>query len=441
METKITIIYKGIKKEVEYPINELQLKEIFDLINDTKFSESSNLITYLNNEQEEKIHNESLFNELNENSNEKVELILKKEANPVKKSLLSNLINKYSIHRIDSFQIINQNAEFKILLEQKNEDLLQQIQKLSMDKSFLENEIEKSKKKQLDYTDIVNEIEFGKPIQIKDFTISNKNKNKKDIKNEIICQINSLIILNKELNDQLKNIELEKNKFKDELNQTYQDNSSLKSELSIKNEKQKNLGNEIIQMKSTHEKELSDQKKLLYEKIYKLNNLLEESNEIIKSYEKEITLLKNRNNKLEQNLKMLTNSHDELEKIINTNTTGLKTELDIKDQKYNDILKELSIKDIHIKSLEKLIEAQNKPIPGKIYTKIEIIPANYENDVNTKNSNEEFVKNKYDELKLNKLINGFEINNKVNQFLGNENNLKENNVNINDLVKFSGEKN
>ena len=150
METKITIIYKGIKKEVEYPTNELQLKEIFDLINDTKFSESSNLITYLNNEQEEKIHNESLFNELNENSNEKVELILKKEVNPVKKSLLSNLINKYSIHRIDSFQIINQNAEFKILLEQKNEDLLQQFQKLSMDKSFLENEIENSKKKQLD---------------------------------------------------------------------------------------------------------------------------------------------------------------------------------------------------------------------------------------------------------------------------------------------------
>ena len=94
METKITIIYKGIKKEVEYPKTELQLKEIFDLINDNKFSESSNLITYLNNEQEEKIHNESLFNELNENSNEKVELILKKEVNPTKKSLLSNLINK-----------------------------------------------------------------------------------------------------------------------------------------------------------------------------------------------------------------------------------------------------------------------------------------------------------------------------------------------------------
>ena len=134
METKITIIYKGIKKEVEYPKTELQLKEIFDLINDNKFSESSNFITYLNNEQEEKIHNESLFNELNENSNEKVELILKKEVNPTKKSLLSNLINKYSIQRIDSFQIINKNAQLKILLEKKNDDLLKKFKKLSMDK-------------------------------------------------------------------------------------------------------------------------------------------------------------------------------------------------------------------------------------------------------------------------------------------------------------------
>jgi len=349
--------------------------------------------------------------------NEKEELIKNKIELENNIICSNNEINKYKtelqIFKKDYYKIKKENSEIK----NKNKDLL------------IKN---KTIKQQLN--DFINDIKN----QIKDFPISNQNKNKKDIKNEIICQINSLIILNKELNDQLKNIELEKNKFKDELNQTFKDNSSLKSELSIKKEEQKNLGNEIIQMKSTHEKELSDQKKLLYEKIYKLNNLLKESNEIIKTYEKEITLLRNRNTKLEQNLKMLTNSHDELEKIINTNTIGLKTEIDIKNQKYNDILKELSIKDIHIKSLEQLIEAQNKPIPGKIYTKIEAIPANIENDINNKNSNEEFMKNKYDELKLNKLINGFEINNKVNQFLGNENNIKENNVNINDLVKFSG---
>ena len=149
--------------------------------------------------------------------------------------------------------------------------------------------------------------------------------------------------------------------------------------------------------------------------------------------------MRNRNDNLENNLKILTASHTELEKIINTNTSGLKTELDIKEQKYNDILKELSIKDIHIKSLEKLLENQNKPIPGKIFTKIEAIPANFEEN-NYKTINDNFISNKYEEIKLNKLIKGYEINNKVNEFYKNEIINKENNVDVdvNDLIKFSG---
>ena len=226
METKITIIYKGIKKEVEYPKTELQLKEIFDLINDNKFSESSNFITYLNNEQEEKIHNESLFNELNENSNEKVELILKKEVNPTKKSLLSNLINKYSIHRIDSFQIINKNAQFKILLEQKNDDLLQQFQKLSMDKSFLENEIENSKKKQLDYTDLINLIDN----EVKELKINKENieKELEEKKNELEEKKNELKVIKEMLNKS---------------DQTIKEQLKNESELKILKKKNENLKN------------------------------------------------------------------------------------------------------------------------------------------------------------------------------------------------------
>ena len=243
------------------------------------------------------------------------------------------------------------------------------------------------------------------------------------------------------LHEQIKNMEIEKKRYKDELNQTFKDYTNLKSELSLKNEEKANLGNEIIQIKQNHEKEIKHQKKLLYEKIYKLNTLLEESNEIIKTYEKEISTLRNRNVKLENNLKILTASHTELEKIINTNTLGLKTELDIKEQKYNDILKELSIKDIHIKSLEKLLENQNKPIPGKIFTKIEAIPANFEEN-NYKTINDDFISNKYEEIKLNKLIKGYDINNRVNEFIKNENINKDNNadidVDVNDLIKFSG---
>ena len=381
-------------------LNKLKEK-IIDILNKNIEKNQDIFIDVMNKDNNYK----SILNEKEELIKNKIEL----ENNII---ILNNEINKYrtelQIFKKDFYKMKNENSEIK----NKNKDLLTK---------------NKSIKQQLN--DFINDIQN----QLKNFPIAKeeKNKNKKDIKKEIICKINSLIILNKELNEQIKNMEIEKNKYRDELNQTFKDNSSLKSELSIKNEEKKNLGNEIKQMKSKHEKEITDQKKLLYEKIYKLNNLLEESNEIIKTYEKEISILRNKNDKLENNLKILTNSHTELEKIINSNTSGLKNQLDIKEQKYNDILKELSIKDIHIKSLEKIIENQNKPIPGKIFTKIEAIPANFE--INNKTMNDIFTSNKYKEIKLNKLINGFEINNKVDEY-----NKNEENIDVNNLVKLSG---
>ena len=381
-------------------LNKLKEK-IIDILNKNIEKNQDIFIDVMNKDNNYK----SILNEKEELIKNKIEL----ENNII---ILNNEINKYrtelQIFKKDFYKMKNENSEIK----NKNKDLLTK---------------NKSIKQQLN--DFINDIQN----QLKNFPIAKeeKNKNKKDIKKEIICKINSLIILNKELNEQIKNMEIEKNKYRDELNQTFKDNSSLKSELSIKYEEKKNLGNEMKQMKSKHEKEITDQKKLLYEKIYKLNNLLEESNEIIKTYEKEISILRNKNDKLENNLKILTNSHTELEKIINSNTSGLKNQLDIKEQKYNDILKELSIKDIHIKSLEKIIENQNKPIPGKIFTKIEAIPANFE--INNKTMNDIFTSNKYKEIKLNKLINGFEINNKVDEY-----NKNEENVDVNDLVKLSG---
>ena len=381
-------------------LNKLKEK-IIDILNKNIEKNQDIFIDVMNKDNNYK----SILNEKEELIKNKIEL----ENNII---ILNSEINKYrtelQIFKKDFYKMKNENSEIK----NKNKDLLTK---------------NKSIKQQLN--DFINDIQN----QLKNFPIAKeeKNKNKKDIKKEIICKINSLIILNKELNEQIKNMEIEKNKYRDELNQTFKDNSSLKSELSIKNEEKKNLGNEMKQMKSKHEKEITDQKKLLYEKIYKLNNLLEESNEMIKTYEKEISILRNKNDKLENNLKILTNSHTELEKIINSNTSGLKNQLDIKEQKYNDILKELSIKDIHIKSLEKIIENQNKPIPGKIFTKIEAIPANFE--INNKTMNDIFTSNKYKEIKLNKLINGFEINNKVDEY-----NKNEENVDVNDLVKLSG---
>ena len=58
---------------------------------------------------------------------------------------------------------------------------------------------------------------------------------------------------------------------------------------------------------------------------------------------------------------MLTESHSELEKLINNDNSGLKSELQIREQNNNELLKELEIKDLHIKSLEKLL-MQSNPI-------------------------------------------------------------------------------
>ena len=401
-----------------------------------------------------------------------------------KYDFLGDVINKIKQKIID---ILNKNIEknqnvlidynnkenkFKILLEEKDKILQnknelentllntnEQIQKYKIElKKFQKDYIKlksdllkmqdlnkdfilKNKALTRNFNDFIDDIKN----QLKDFPYNNK-VNKNNDKNKIIAQINSLIILNKELNNQIKNLEKENKGYKIELNQTIKDNQNLKNEL---HNNSKDLTDKIKIIKNENNNEFLEQKKMLYDKIHKLNDLLEESNQIIKTYEKETSELKNKNIKLENNIKLLTNSHYELEKIINSSTDGLKSEIDIKDQKYNDLLKELQLKDIHIKSLENLFDKQNRPDPGKIFSKINAIPLevnseknnnNYEDQLNTtfnkdKNYNkfdqgrneQDFQRDDITEMKLNKLINNFEIRNKINNFNNNQNPIEYNN--------------
>ena len=401
-----------------------------------------------------------------------------------KYDFLGDVINKIKQKIID---ILNKNIEknqnvlidyynkenkFKILLEEKDKILQnknelentllntnEQIQKYKIElKKFQKDYIKlksdllkmqdlnkdfilKNKALTRNFNDFIDDIKN----QLKDFPYNNK-VNKNNDKNKIIAQINSLIILNKELNNQIKNLEKENKGYKIELNQTIKDNQNLKNEL---HNNSKDLTDKIKIIKNENNNEFLEQKKMLYDKIHKLNDLLEESNQIIKTYEKETSELKNKNIKLENNIKLLTNSHCELEKIINSSTDGLKSEIDIKDQKYNDLLKELQLKDIHIKSLENLFDKQNRPDPGKIFSKINAIPLevnseknnnNYEDQLNTtfnkdKNYNkfdqgrneQDFQRDDITEMKLNKLINNFEIRNKINNFNNNQNPIEYNN--------------
>ena len=413
--------------KVIYKIRE----KIIDILNKNIEKNQNILVDYINKENNYKLLLEEKDNIL-KNKNELDDNILN----------TNNQIQKYKIE-LQKFQ-----KDYNKL----KSDLLQ-MQNLNKD-YILKNKILKR-----NFNDFVDDIQN----QLKDFPYKNK-VNKDNLKNKIISQINSLIILNKDLNNQIKILEKENKGYKLELNQTIKNNKNLKNEL---NDNNKDITNKINIIKNKNENEFLNQKKILYDKIHKLNNLLEESNQIIKAYEKETANLKIQNLKLENNLKLLTYSHHELEKIINSSTHGLKTEIDIKDQKYNDLLKELQLKDIHIKSLEKLFENQNKPDIGKIFTKINAIPVNFSDENNNNedalnttfnmNKNNDLENNKNElsfsreyvtEMKLNKLINNFEIRNKINNLNNqNINNIKyeedisKNYIDIKDLIKYGDDKN
>ena len=176
-------------------LNKLKEK-IIDILNKNIEKNQDIFIDVMNKDNNYK----SILNEKEELIKNKIEL----ENNII---ILNNEINKYrtelQIFKKDFYKMKNENSEIK----NKNKDLLTK---------------NKSIKQQLN--DFINDIQN----QLKNFPIAKeeKNKNKKDIKKEIICKINSLIILNKELNEQIKNMEIEKNKYRDELNQTFKDNSS-----------------------------------------------------------------------------------------------------------------------------------------------------------------------------------------------------------------------
>ena len=180
---------------------------------------------------------------------------------------------------------INKENNYKLLLEEKDNilkdkneldntimntnDRIQkykiELQKFQKDYSKLKNDllqmqninkdyISKNKILNRNYNDFIDDINN----QLKDFPYNGK-LSKKNQKNKIISQINSLIILNKELNNQIKNLEKENKGFKIELEQTIKDNKNLKNELFNNSN---NINNKINIIKNTNEREIKNQKKL-----------------------------------------------------------------------------------------------------------------------------------------------------------------------------------
>jgi len=362
----------------------LQIEEkITDMLNICKTS--VNKINHDLNVLEEK--NQNIINEKNE---------IKKENFALKNKITDitqdnndkNLNMQKKVNELTEAQNINQ------ALKKDNEDLIYKNSVLDKEYQRLINDID-NKLIQFPLRPLDDLDESNFLINNKNFAKENFNNMTTLSTNKIIHKIDSLIYLNKELNKELSEM-IRDNKTMNQKNiDLNNENLLLKDKIRSYEE---SIQTEINNYKTRKENELNETKEVLFKKVKSLNNILEQGNKLIKSYELEVAELKNKNSKLEFNLKMLTQSHQELENIVNLKDDGLKEQIEIKENDYQNLIKEIQLKDLQIKSLEKLLEQ-------------------YQGEKNEDMNNEEFkeedsivsfAKDNIREMQLNKLINNFE---------------------------------
>ena len=349
-----------------------------------------------------------------------------------------NLIKKENFALKNKITDITQeNNDKNLNYEKKNNELIEaynQNQKLKKENEEL---IYKNNILDKEYNRLLNDID-NKLIQfpIKSFNninnsfIIDDNLNKENFNNvttlstnKMIHKIDSLIYLNKELNKQLSDMNRENKNNKEKINDLENENFFMKDKIKSYEE---NIQKEINNYKNRKDNEYNETKEVLLNKIITLNNILDQGNKLIKSYELEVADLKNKNSKLEFNLKMLTQSHEELENIVNNNEKGLKEQIDIKDQNYQNLIKEIQLKDLQIKSLEQLL-SQYQNEQKENFDKINI--NNNDKEFNDNESIVSFAKDDFREMQLNKMINNFEQINKLNNRIENKEN-ENNDVNV-----------
>ena len=373
----------------------LQIEEkITDMLNICKIS-----VNKLNHElttSEEK--NNNLINEKNE---------IKKENFALKNKITDitqdnndkNLTLQKKANELNEAQ--NQNQALK----RENEDLIYKNSILDKEYQRLINDIEnKLIQFPLKTLDDLNEENFL--INNKNFAKENFNNMTTLSTNKIIHKIDSLIYLNKEINKELSEMIRENKNMNQKNIDLNNENLLLKDKIQSYEE---SIQTELNNYKSRKENELNETKEVLFNKIKSLNNILEQGNKLIKSYELEVAELKNKNSKLEFNLKMLTQSHQELENIVNSNDNGLKEQIEIKENNYQNLIKEIQLKDLQIKSLEKLLEQYQGDKNNEIkYDEIQ------NEEYKEEDSIVSFAKDNVREMQLNKLINNLDEFNKQN---------------------------
>ena len=313
---------------------------------------------------------------------------------------------------------INQNQ----LLKKDNEDLIYRNSVLDKEYQRLINDID-NKLIQFPIKTIENLDEENFLINNQNFAKENFNNMTTLSTNKVIHKIDSLIYLNKEINKELSEM-IRENKSMNQKNiDLNNENLLLKDKIQSYEE---SIQTEIVNYKNKKENELNETKEILFKKVKSLNNILEQGNKLIKSYELEVAELKNKNSKLEFNLKMLTQSHQELENIVNSNENGLKEQIDIKENDYQNLIKEIQLKDLQIKSLQNLLAQYQEGKNEDGINDYLIQNEEYKED----DSIVSFAKDNFREMQLNKLINNLDdFTNKNNneKFDNNDNNININN--------------
>ena len=364
-------------------------------------------------------HDMTLLDEKNQNIiNEKNDI--KKENFALKNKITDltqdnndkNLTLQKKVNELTDMQ--NQNQ----LLKKDKEDLIYRNSVLDKEYQRLINDID-NKLIQFPIKTLENFEEDNYLINNPNFAKENYNNMTTLSTNKVIHKIDSLIYLNKEINKELNEMIRENKNINQKNVDLNNENLLLKDKIQSYEE---SIQNEITNYKNKKENELNETKEILFKKVKSLNNILEQGNKLIKSYELEVAELKNKNSKLEFNLKMLTQSHQELENIVNCNENGLKEQIDIKENDYQNLIKEIQLKDLQIKSLQDLLAQYQEGKNEEGMNDFLIQNEEYKED----DSIVSFAKDNFREMQLNKLISNLdEINNKKN-----ENNIDEN-ININ----------
>ena len=388
----------------------LQIEEkITDMLNVCK--NSINKINHDITILEEK--NQNIINEKNEIKKENYALKNKitdiTQDNNDKNLSLQKKVNELT-------EAINQNQ----LLKKDNEDLIYRNSVLDKEYQRLINDID-NKLIQFPIKTIENLDEENFLMNNQNFAKENFNNMTTLSTNKVIHKIDSLIYLNKEINKELSEM-IRENKSMNQKNiDLNNENLLLKDKIQSYEE---SIQTEIVNYKNKKENELNETKEILFKKVKSLNNILEQGNKLIKSYELEVAELKNKNSKLEFNLKMLTQSHQELENIVNSNENGLKEQIDIKENDYQNLIKEIQLKDLQIKSLQNLLAQYQEGKNEDGINDYLIQNEEYKED----DSIVSFAKDNFREMQLNKLINNLDdYNNKNNNAECDD----DNNINMN----------